>query len=126
MLIDTDVLIWLFRGRESARRALVGVDKVTLSAVTYMESWSRACGTRRSSGCCGARSTKRSWTVLPLDENIGHRAIVYVENYSLSHGIGLADALIAASAVESGAPLMTANAKRFKPIADVELVRYKP
>ena len=125
MLIDTDVLIWLFRGRESARRALVGVDKVTLSAVTYMELVQ---GMRDKAELRLLRRTihERSWTVLPLDENIGHRAIVYVENYSLSHGIGLADALIAASAVESGAPLMTANAKRFKPIADLELVRYKP
>ncbi len=37
MLIDTDVLIWLLRGKLSARRALEKCDTVQLSAVTYME-----------------------------------------------------------------------------------------
>lgn len=125
MLIDTDVLIWFFRGRESARRALSSVDGVMLSAVTYMELVQ---GMRNKSELRLLRQTihEQGWTILPLGENIGHRAIVYVESHFLSHGIALADALIAASAVESGAPLMTANVKHFKAIADVELVRYEP
>lgn len=35
--IDTDVLIWLFRGKPAATRLLKEVGQVTLSSVTYLE-----------------------------------------------------------------------------------------
>ena len=125
MLIDTDVLIWLLRGRESARRVLATLDIGALSAVTYMELV-QGMRDKTELGLLRRTVRVRGWQVLPLTENVGHRAIVYVESYALSHGIGLADALIAASAVESGLPLMTANVKHFAPIADIDLVRYTP
>ena len=66
------------------------------------------------------------WRILPLTEDIGGRATMYVESYALSHGMRVADALIAASAVQSGAALMTANIRRYKCIPDIELEQYRP
>lgn len=125
VLIDTDVLIWLFRGRESARRAIDKVATVELSAITYMELVQ---GMRNKDEFRMLRRTvyEHGWRVLPLTENVSHRATVYIETYALSHGMKLADALVAASAVESGTLLMTANVKHYKVVPDVELVRYKP
>ena len=37
MLVDTDVLIWLLRGRSSAKAAIEACPSVELSAITYME-----------------------------------------------------------------------------------------
>lgn len=68
----------------------------------------------------------RGWRILPLSENIGHRATIYIESYALSHGLQLADALVAASAAEFGTALVTGNVKHYKVIPDVELVRYRP
>ena len=125
MLIDTDVLIWLFRGQPSARKALEKADRVQLSTITYMELVQ---GMRNKEEFRLLRQTihEHQWDILPLSENISHRATVYIENYALSHGMQLADALIAASAVESGAALMTANTKHYKVIPEIDLKMYRP
>ena len=44
---------------------------------------------------------------LPIGENVSHRAIVYMEEFALSHGLDLADALIAATVHHAGATLLT-------------------
>ena len=54
--------------------------------------------------------------VLPLTEDIGHRAAVYIEEYSLSSGLRVGDALIAA----------TGNDKNFRPIKDLTLKVFLP
>lgn len=125
VLIDTDVLIWLFRGKPSARRAVESCDRVQLSAITYMELVK---GLRDKEEFRSLRKTihEYDWEIVPLSENISHRATVYIENFALSDGLELADALIAASAVESGTPLMTANVKHYKAIPEMELARYRP
>ena len=125
MLIDTDVLIWLFRGQPSASKALEKADRIQLSTITYMELVQ---GMRNKEEFRLLRQTihERQWDILPLSENISHRATVYIENYALSHGMQLADALIAASAVESGAALMTANTKHYKVIPEIVLSTYRP
>ncbi len=125
MLIDTDVLIWLFRGKESARKTIEKCGPIEISTITYMELVQ---GMRNNDEFRMLRQTihQHDWKILPLNENISHRATVYIENYALSAGLQLADALIAASAVESGAALMTANIKHYKIIPDLELTRYRP
>ena len=59
--------------------------------------------------------------LLPFNENIGHRAAIYIEEYSLASGIRAGDAIIAATAIEFDQILVTANAKHFKPIATLHL-----
>ena len=66
------------------------------------------------------------FTVLPLTENIGHRAAVYIEEYSLSSGLRAGDAIIAATAVENNIPLMTSNIKHYKPINELILKGFLP
>ncbi len=125
MLIDTDVLIWFLRGRRSARVAIAECPSVELSAVTYMEL---AQGVRDKEELRMLRQTIRlnEWRVLPVTEDISYRATMYVENYSLSDGVRLADALIAASAVQAGLVLLTANSRHYRCIPDLALEQYRP
>ncbi len=125
MLVDTDVLIWFFRGRNSAQQAIAECRPVELSAVTYMELLQ---GMRGKEELRLLQRTIRlsGWRILPIAENISHRATIYIENYALSDGMKLADALIAASAVQSGIALMTANTRHYKCIPGILLEHYRP
>ena len=67
-----------------------------------------------------------NFEVLPFTENIGHRASIYLEQYSLSSGIRAGDALIAATAIEFNCMLCTGNQKHFKPIEALQLKIFRP
>ena len=64
--------------------------------------------------------------ILPLSENIGHRALVYVEEYALAAGMRSADALIAATAVERNLELVSSNTKHFKAVGELRLKAFRP
>jgi len=70
--------------------------------------------------------TSYGFMVLPLTENIGHRASIYVEEYTLSSGLRSGDAIIAATAVENNMMLVSSNAKHFKMIKDLRFKIFKP
>jgi len=64
--------------------------------------------------------------ILPLSESIGAMAAAIIEQHALAHGIQVADALIAATAIETGRPLCTANAKHFRSVKTLALVAFRP
>jgi predicted nucleic acid-binding protein len=63
--------------------------------------------------------------ILPLSETIGAGAAALIEQYALAHGIQVTDALIAATAMESGLPLCTGNVKHFRAIRRLSCVPFR-
>ena len=125
MIFDTDILIWVQRGNHKAAELIDKTKDRFLSVQTYMELLQCATDKRQY------RVTKRfisdfRFGVLPLTENIGHRALVYVEEYGLSSGMRAGDAIIAATATENGMQLATANAKHFKVVKELDLKVFRP
>ncbi len=49
--------------------------------------------------------------------------MVFAKRYSLSHGVGWPDCLIAATALRLGLPVVTLNDKRFKVFKGLRVVR---
>jgi predicted nucleic acid-binding protein len=125
MLVDTDVLVWYLRGSERAAEALERLDPVRLSVVTYMELVQ---GMRSKDELRVLRSTLAGWgaTVRMIDEAVSTRAMLYVEQHFHSHALRLADALIAATAVADGVPLLTANDKHYRVLADLAIEVFRP
>lgn len=50
----------------------------------------------------------------------------YVQEYALSHSMMLADGLIAATVVQNGEILLTANDKHYKFIPTIEYKKFSP
>ncbi len=124
MIFDTDIFIWAQRGSEKAAKLMEKSDERFLSVQTYMELLQ-----------CAKNKTQHKYvkdflssfgfTVLPLTENIGHRASIYVEEYTLSSGLRSGDAIIAATAVENNLMLASSNLKHFKAVKELQLKSFR-
>lgn len=124
MIFDTDILIWVQRSNVKAAKLIESTTDRYISVQSCMELLQ----------CARDKSQHRiikhfladfNFVVLPFTENIGHRALIYVEEYGLSSGMRAGGAIIAATATESGMPLYSGNAKHFKPIKELELNIFK-
>lgn len=125
MLFDTDVLIWALRGNARAAAAIDGADNLQLSVVSYMELI-RGARNKRELQATKKALANLDFQLLGLSENIGHRASIYLEEYAIKSNIGVPDALIAATAVETGQRLCTANAKDYRAIGEIQLKLFRP
>ena len=125
MIFDTDIFIWAQRGNIKAARIMEKVEDRFLSIQTYMELMQ-----------CAKNKTQHKYVkdfissfgfvVLPFTENIGHRASIYIEEYTLSSGLRSGDAIIAATAVENNLTLTSSNLKHFRAIKDLSFKSFKP
>ena len=69
---------------------------------------------------------RRAARLLPVTEAITQRAIVLMEALTLSHGLQMGDALIAATAIEHQLSVLTANVKHFGAIAELKVEAFSP
>jgi predicted nucleic acid-binding protein len=125
MLFDTDIFIWVQRGKKKAARLVDRSKQRYLSVFSYMELLQSAKDgeqLRRTHDFISAFD----FVVLPLTENIGHRALIYLEEHTFSHGLRVGDAIIAATAAENNMMLISSNAKHFRPIKELKLKLFKP
>lgn len=125
MIFDTDIFIWVQRGNEKAARLIEKSKERYLSVQTYMELLQCA-QNKNQHRHIKDFLTAFDFFVLPMTENIGHRASIYIEEYTLSSGIRSGDAIVAATAVENNLPLASSNAKHFRSIKELSLKTFKP
>jgi len=125
VIFDTDVLIWAQRGNSKAADLIDSTSLLQISVFTYMELL-QATSKKTQHKIIKDFLSACNFTLLPITESIGHRALIYIEEYSLSNGIQAGDAIIAATAVEQNSELVTANVKHFKMIKELKLVTFKP
>jgi predicted nucleic acid-binding protein len=125
MIFDTDIFIWAQRGNIKAARIMEKVEDRFLSIQTYMKLMQ-----------CAKNKTQHKYVkdfissfgfvVLPFTENIGHRASIYIEEYTLSSALRPGDAIIAATAVENNLTLTSSNLKHYRVIKDLSFKSFKP
>jgi predicted nucleic acid-binding protein len=125
VLFDTDIFVWVQRGNLKAATLVEREPRRFLSVQTYLELLQGARNMEEQ------QTTKQfladfHFTLLPLTETIGHRAMVYIEEYGLASGLRAGDALIAATATENNLTLLSGNGKHFKPIHGLRIKIFTP
>ena len=125
MVIDTDVIIWYMKGNQKAYKTIENSTNFSISVVTYMELVQ---GMRNKKELNNLRKALYDWNskILYISEEISVKAMFFVEQYYLSHSIQLADALIGATAVAYGLPILTSNDKHYKILKDIQIKKFRP
>jgi len=123
LIVDTDVLIWYSRENQKAIKLIHNLDTFSISVVTYMEIVQ------------GVRNKKELNTfkkalgilnvkVFQIDELVSTKAMFFIEKYSLSHSMELADALIGATAIIKQVPLITGNEKHYRHLPEIKIKKF--
>ena len=125
MIFDTDVLIWASRGYADAQDAVRAAPERSVSVITVMELNQ---GARDQAELRTIRNFLEGFQfrVIPLSESIGHQASLFIEQHALASRLGVTDALIAATAIETRIPLCSGNQKHFARIRGLELLPFRP
>ena len=114
ILVDTDVLIDFLRGYEQAV-SLVNLesDRIVLSSIVVAELYA---GVRGGEGDAEQTTLERFLSLFRVVHVTAANARLgglYKRDYGKSHGISLADAVVAATATLENAELKTLNVKHY-------------
>ncbi|WP_230383809.1 type II toxin-antitoxin system VapC family toxin [Pedobacter endophyticus] len=121
VLCDTNIFIEIYKGNDLIIDVLrkLGQDNVAISDVSCAEL---LYGARNKKEFDLIRMDINKLIVLPISSIISTRAVKLVDEFSLSHNLNLADALIASTAIVHNIELYTLNLKDFKFISDLTLI----
>jgi predicted nucleic acid-binding protein len=111
MLLDTNIIIDYLRGRPEAIDLFEAQGgKPRVSVVSTLELYAGVRNRREE------QKTEQLLTqaaLLPVNDDIAKRGGIFMRIYEASHGVEIADAIIAATAEHHGLRLATLNVKHF-------------
>ena len=124
VIVDTDILIDVVRSIPEAITYLQNLERgaiVGISSITYMEL---LIGCRNKTEQRKAERFVGRYQLAKLNEAIADRAIALLQQYRLSHGLLIADGMIAATALVMDKPLATKNQRDYRFITGLTLLPY--
>ena len=118
ILIDTDVLIDFLRGHDKAV-AFVNefFSRIILSPIVVAELYA---GVKGNAELTVLEDFISLFRVVPLTAEIAKIGGLYKRDFGKSHGVGLADAILAATADKEKAELRTLNVKHYPMFGGLE------
>lgn len=124
VVIDTDILIDFGRDRKDAVQTMAFLEKnyeLTTSVITAMELYS---------GCRSKQDLKKVEELIAdihiqlVSKLISKRAFELMKKFRSSHGVEINDMLIAATAMEDGAKMISKNQKHYQFLPGLDLLQY--
>ncbi len=123
-LIDTDVLIDHLRELPAAVDFIEGrPEEFFISAMSVAELFA---GVREGKERGILEIFLQGFEIIPVDFEIARRGGLFCRDFRKSHGVGLADALIAATAEARQLQLVTMNRKHFPMLVNLVVPYQKP
>ena len=117
-MLDSDVIIEILRGRVSVASALKNLKLAGIPTYSTPVASAEIFAGIRPGEEPLTEALFGTFGEITLDGTIGRRAGSYLARYSRSHGVQIADALVAAAASTAGLSLWTLNRKHY-PMPDV-------
>ncbi len=123
ILLDTDVLVDFLRGHKKAV-AFVKVHsaQIILSSIVVAELYA---GVKGDAEQAALEDFVSLFRVVPVSAEIAKAGGLYKRDYGRSYGVGLADAILAATAEAENAELKTLNTKHFSMLKGIRPVYKK-
>jgi len=111
ILIDTDVMVDFLRGHPKAIAFVKSHStRIIISSIVAAELYA---GVRSPDELTALDALISIFRVIPVSASLARIAGLYKGDYAKSHGVGLADAIIAAMAEEENAELCTLNIRHY-------------
>jgi predicted nucleic acid-binding protein len=111
ILLDTDILVDFFRGHSKAVAFVTTHSaRIILSSIVVAELFA---GVKDNAERTALENFVSLFRVVPVDVEIAKTGGLYKHSFGKSHGVGLADAILAATAEAENAELKTLNTKHY-------------
>jgi predicted nucleic acid-binding protein len=115
----------VLRGRAAVVKQAIALEQDGVPTFTTVIAWAEIYAGLRAGEEPLTQAFFEARGEVVLDGTVGRRAGAYLARYGRSHGVELADALVAAAAVTSGLRLWTLNRKHY-PMPDVPFYEPRP
>ena len=124
ILIDTDVLIDAGRGVAEAVACLQQIEQQAVLGVSIITVMELIVGCRNKRELRTVERFLSRFQVVPVSEAASVTAVDLLRQYRLSHRLLIGDAMIAATALTIGQPLVTKNQRDYVFMSGLQVLPY--
>ena len=124
LLIDTDILIDVGRSVNVAVKCLQQAEQQSSIAVSSVTQMELIIGCRDKNELRSLDHFLKRFQIIQINEQISGTATDLLKKYRHSHGLLIADALIAATAIVTDIPLISKNQRDYQFIKELRLLSY--
>jgi len=123
-IIDSDILIDIGRKDTTAIKRLEEERKTSMLAISSVTQMELLIGCRNKTELKHLDKFLEDFEIISFNYEITQKAIELLKEYKLSHGLLIADSIIAATSLVLDVPLLTKNQKDYKFISGLKLLKY--
>lgn len=123
-IIDTDILIDAGRGAPDAVQCLTQIGAASTSAISVVTQMELMIGCRDKTELRNLNAFLTRFQIVSLNEAISRQAVELLRLYRLSHGLLIADSLIASTALVLAPPLVSKNQRHYRFMSGLQLLPY--